>query len=613
MQTDSETRIAFSMKTLIACLALASLHFVSLPARGQIVLSIDVNERGQDPGTSTFPGFDPFIIDSIVSGTAIQSNATARTFGALTVTLAGVGAGNGYDDRLRTTPVDGGAFTQGLLLRDFVFSRDTNSGGLDITIEGLLAEQFYKVTIWSFDSGSNPNRVSDWFANGVQVQDNYTFTGSALPTSDLQYQFSFQAAASPSGQLAIQGRRDPSSAAATFAVFLNALRLEIGTPDPAVIVSEPQSQELFDGDNAVFIAQAGGTVPISFQWHLNEAPIEDATNSILVVPAATMGQAGNYTLVVANATGGDTSQVATLTVHPVANLASGLVAHWPLDILGFSTPDVTTNMNDLFQENMDALSLEEGRYVSALRFNGINQYLARTNNATIGLPLYGSPGYSVAMWVNGIGTGQNDRRVWSESADTNNSPLMNIGTHSAGTDGSVDIFIRGNSGGTPVNHRRTSLIAFDGSWHHIVWVDNNGFGRVYVDGVPDTNDFNYARVPLQGNIISLGAVVRTNVVAQYSGLIDDVRAWRRSLSEDEVRLVMNQIRVLSMERSGGNLLLTFLTANAAATHRIEERNDVASGAWSEVSGVNFSTPGGNLVIATFPVPVGDQRFYRVGF
>src|SRR4030095_2447096 len=100
-----------------------------------------------------------------------------------------------------------------------------------------------------------------------------------------------------------------------------------------------------------------------------------------------------------------------------------------------------------------------------------------------------------------MGTGQNDRRVWSESADTNNSPLMTIGTHSGGTDGSGDIFIRGNSGGNPSNHRRTSLIAFDGFWHHIAWVDNNGFGRVYVDGVPDTNVFNYTRVPLQGNIL----------------------------------------------------------------------------------------------------------------
>jgi hypothetical protein len=217
------------------------------------------------------------------------------------------------------------------------------------------------------------------------------------------------------------------------------------------------------------------------------------------------------------------------------------------------------------------------------------------------------------MWVKGNGTGQNDRCVWSESAGSNNNPLMTIGTHSAGTDGSVDIFIRGNSGANPVNHRRTSLIAFDGSWHHIAWVDNNGFGRLYVDCVPDTNVFNYTRVPLQGNILSLGAVVSTTARNFYNGLIDDVRAWRRSLSEDEVRLVMNQISISSLRITGGNVVLAFATANTATVHRIEERSDFDSGSWSDMMGVTFSAPSNNFVTATFPVPMGGQRFYRVGF
>ncbi len=347
----------------------------------------------------------------------------------------------------------------------------------------------------------------------------------------------------------IQGRRKPSVNAAgaqDFGVFLNALQVEIGLPDPPTIAAEPQPQSLFEGDHAVFTCLPAGTSPISVQWYhgMNpgENPIEEPidTNTTLVIFFASAGNAGGYSMIATSPYGSATSQVAMLTVTPVGNLASGLVAHWPLDTLGSSTPDVTPNMNDLFQANMDAINVEEGRFISALRFNGADEYVARTNNGTTGLPLYGSPAYSVAMWVNGNGTGQNDRRVWSESADTNNSPLMTIGTHSAGTDGTVDIFLRGNSGANPINHRRTSLIAFDGSWHHIAWVDNNGSGRVYVDGVLDTNNFNYARVPLQGNIISLGAVVRTNVVAQYNGLIDDVHARRRALSEEEVRVVMDQ-------------------------------------------------------------------------
>lgn len=608
------------MKSMICRLAIAALLCVPFVTRGQVLLSLDINDRTDTLGGTPFPGFMTFQIDGVGSATAIQTAPSVRIFGDYTVTLSGVGATTGYDDRQRATPVNGGTFSQELLLRDFVFSRDLGTGGLDVTIEGLDPDTAYKVTLWSFDSGSGGTRVSDWFANGTLVRGDYTFDGRVAPTTDAQYKFSFPVTANGTGQVFIQGRRKNSVDAAgaqSFGVFLNALQVEIGPPDPPTIVLQPQSQSLFAGDNAIFSSQSAGASPITVQWYLGptpgENPIEDATNTTLVLFNTSAGNAGSYSMIATSPFGSATSQVATLTVTPVANLTSGLVGHWPLDTLDASTPDVTPNMNDLFQLNMDFINVEEGRYVSALRFNGTDEYVARTNNGTTGLPLYGSPGYTVAMWVKGTGTGQNDRRVWSESADTNNTPLMTIGTHSGGTDGSVDIFIRGNSGGNPINHRRTSLMAFDGSWHHIAWVDNNGFGRVYVDGVADTADFNYVRVPLQGNILSLGAVVRTNVVAQYNGLIDDVHAWRRSLSEDEVRLVMNQIQILSLAITGGNVVLSFTTANVTGMHRVDERSEFPSGPWSEVMGVNFGAPSGNVITATFPVPMGGQRFYRVAF
>ena len=81
-------------------------------------------------------------------------------------------------------------------IADFIFSRD-NSGasGLDLYIAGLAANQPYDFIIWSYDNGSAGTRVSDWFANGVLVTNNYTFNGSALPTDDSQYRFTFRATA----------------------------------------------------------------------------------------------------------------------------------------------------------------------------------------------------------------------------------------------------------------------------------------------------------------------------------------------------------------------------------------------------------------------------------
>jgi hypothetical protein len=605
------------MNFLFSRLSVAMLLCVPFAAPGQVVLRLDFNDRSSSLPTNNLAGFDPFVIGTVGSSTLVQTNPTTLTFGALTVMLSGNGANPGYDDRLRNTPGDSPALPSAPLYRDFVFSTSTTTdAGLNVTIDGLTPAGSYKVTLWSFDTSSGGTRVSDWFGNGAMVRGNYTFDGRVAPTTDSQYTFNFPATATGSGQLLIQGRRKPSvdtAGAQSFGVFLNALQVEIGLPDPPTILVEPQAQSLFTGDNAIFTSLPAGTSPITVQWYHGANPVEDATNTTLRILATSAGDAGGYSMIASSPFGSATSQVAMLTVTPVANLASGLVGHWPLDTLDSSTPDVTPNMNDLFQANMDFINVEEGRFVSALRFNGTDEYVARTNNGATGLPLYGAAAYTVAMWVKGVGTGQSDRRVWSESADTNRNVLMTIGTHSAGTDGSVDIFIRGNTGANPINHRRTSLIAFDGAWHHIAWVDNNGFGRVYVDGVPDTNDFNYVRVPLQGNVISLGAVVRDDVVAQYNGFIDDVHAWRRSISEEEVRLVMNQIHILSLEITGGNVVLTFVTANVSGMHRIEERTDFASGVWSEVMGVNFSAPSGNTITATFPAPMGGQRFYRVGF
>src|SRR6185436_16622519 len=104
----------------------------------QTVLSIDIEERGG--AALVYPGFTAFLIDSNISATAKQTNASVRTIGGITVSLSGSGTDPGYDDRVRTTPVDAGAFTQSQLLRDFIFSADTTvNGGLNVGLTGLTA------------------------------------------------------------------------------------------------------------------------------------------------------------------------------------------------------------------------------------------------------------------------------------------------------------------------------------------------------------------------------------------------------------------------------------------------------------------------------------------
>lgn len=505
------------------------------------VLSLDFDERGL-ASPNTFPGFSSFVIASNTSATAAQTVPTVRTFGALTVTLSGNGTTPSYDDRLRAVPTNNLAaapdFDQALLLRDVVFSGDTTTnGGLNIQIDGLTAGEFYRVTIWSYDNSSTGNRVSDWFANGLLARAAYAFNGSVLPTNNLQYQFSFKIAASAGGQLLILGRRNPATSSAG-GVFLNALQLEVTTPDPPVITTHPTGAEVFTGDIVRLFAGVGGTVPFSFQWLKDGNPISDATNLNYAFAAPADGS-GNYSLVVTNISGSVTSNPALVTVQPVVNIESGRISYWPLDGLDsnppdLTTPDLTASANHFYLTNMDAANLAQGVGGNGLTFNGTDEFLARIHTNSVSLPIYSFPSYTVALWVKGNFAGQSDRRVFSESANTNNSILLNIGTDSAGTNGAVDIFIRNNDGGTPLNHRKSSLIAFDGNWHHIAWVDNHGVGKVYVDGVPDTNDFTYTRGVLTPNITTLGAILRATPGSFFGGMIDDAVVYRRSLAASEV-------------------------------------------------------------------------------
>lgn len=85
-----------------------------------------------------------------------------------------------------------------------------------------------------------------------------------------------------------------------------------------VIVSAPATQSVSDGDTVNFSVSATGTAPLAYQWMRNSSAIAGATNSTLGLTNITLSQSGNYAVVVSNAGGSATSQVAVVTVLAVA-------------------------------------------------------------------------------------------------------------------------------------------------------------------------------------------------------------------------------------------------------------------------------------------------------
>jgi hypothetical protein len=83
---------------------------------------------------------------------------------------------------------------------------------------------------------------------------------------------------------------------------------------PPVITAQPQSLTVTQGMNAAFSVSAGGSGPRSFQWRVNSLDIPGANGPTLLLSQAQPNQSGAYAVLISNAVGTVTSDIATLTV-----------------------------------------------------------------------------------------------------------------------------------------------------------------------------------------------------------------------------------------------------------------------------------------------------------
>jgi hypothetical protein len=305
--------------------------------------------------------------------------------------------------------------------------------------------------------------------------------------------------------------------------------IETPLPEMPVILVPPVSATRNVGDRVTFSVRAGGLRPFSYRWFKGTEEIIGATQSSLTLHALQVADSGSYRVEVSNFEGVVSSVPAVLTVHPdpESDLPAGLVSFWPFDqITNGATPDVY-NRNDMALFAMDESNLVPGHFGNALSFDGVEEYAHRTT----GFPIYNNPVYTVALWVKG--TPQSDLRVYSESSDQNDNPLFTLGTHPSGANASLRVFIR-NDGGTVLLARDSTRAVFDGTWHHVAWVDSNGRGKLYIDGVLDETDFDYARGTLTLNTTTVGAVLRRDPSHRFNGHIDEVAVWNRALTISEL-------------------------------------------------------------------------------
>jgi hypothetical protein len=381
-------------------------------------------------------------------------------------------------------------------------------------------------------------------------------------------------------------------------MFLNAVSYLTTSQAPKCTAALVSATNLVEGDAWSFNASPVGDAPLTCQWYKNGSPLAEGINVTLDFTRLLATDAGEYYMIVANQSGRATSTVARLEfkVFPAANITNALISYWPLDtVLGTKTPDLVSGY-DMTLVKMGAANVVAGKWGKAFQFDNAGQtLLERLNNPSDALPIYQFPDFTVSTWVNG--PAQSDHRVFCESSLTNNNPMFDFGTHNTGADGTVDLYIRGDSGATVGDHRHSEATAFDSTWHSIVYVqrdvgNGNMRAQLFVDGNLDAVVVSPVR-PLTANATAIGGIRRASASAWFTGMIDEVAVWNRALSPSEIGILQStamtnppsRLQPLAINRfrsdlpavvSGGSTVLRWDVSKDASEVTIAPLGDVTT-------------------------------------
>jgi alpha-tubulin suppressor-like RCC1 family protein len=179
------------------------------------------------------------------------------------------------------------------------------------------------------------------------------------------------------------------------------LTLNVGNTAP-FIQDQPSGQTVRFGENAAFVVDATGSLPLSYQWFFNRASIPGATQATLDVANFTAADVGNYHVEVSNAFGTMISSNAALT------RAITSVVAWGDNFDGqTNVPQGLGDVVAIAGESESSLALEsDGRVVAW----GAN-YSGETNvpgNLTKVMAIAGGGYFGLALQSNGMVVGWGD-------------------------------------------------------------------------------------------------------------------------------------------------------------------------------------------------------------
>jgi hypothetical protein len=101
----------------------------------------------------------------------------------------------------------------------------------------------------------------------------------------------------------------------------------------------------------------------------------------------------------------------------------------------------------------------------------------------------------------------------------------------------------GEAGASHLKKYKSSLTAFDGTWHHVAFTFDEGVLTLFVDGVEDTNptkveDGAFTSLHDAAAPLTIGAILQNSSPAlPFTGDVADVRVYNRALAAAEVAAI----------------------------------------------------------------------------
>ena len=371
---------------------------------------------------------------------------------------------------------------------------------------------------------------------------------------------------------------------------------------PPTIDAQPSGGSVVAGSDFTFTVSATGAS--TFQWRKNGNAISGATSASLVLRDVKVGDAGTYSVVVANSAGSVTSDAAVLAVTPAPTFATyteAVLNDNPIHYYPFEETSGTT------AADLGSLATAGGTYTGGFTLAQASA-AARLGNCVrldgaegtfVDLGLF-HPGNSVTLeaWVNADLTASSTFKAiiarWDGSyeMDWNPSDVANLVIRNDA-----------NAFGIAASPAPSSR----GQWHHMVGVFDAGTLTIYVDGVQGSSQTIGGVLQNAGptpDRVLVGATRSGNF--NWKGLIDEVAIYDTALTPAQIRAHFRAAQPGPPSLTIQNAVIVSWPSFPPG-YVLQCSGDVA-GPYTNYTGSIF--PQGSNLIA--PVPIGPtQKFFQL--